>query len=107
MNRREFIISVGAAGMFSLLPSIRLHAFSPPRQQAAGEVGLKGPFDIAFDPSGNLLATDPPSYRVVCLDGSNREIWSFGAPGSQAGRLNFPRGLAIGSGRPYPRCGFQ
>ena len=98
MNRREFIISVGAAGMFSLLPSIRLHASAPPKQVAAGEVGLKGPFDIAFDPSGNILVTDPPGYRVVCLDSSHREVASFGRPGAQKGCLNFPKGLAVDRG---------
>jgi len=94
MNRRDFIKSVGVAGVFSLLGSIPLHGSAPSDSDAAG---LKGPFDVAFDPSGNLLVTDPSKYSVVRLDSSNRPSGAFGKPGSGIGLLNFPKGLAVGS----------
>jgi tripartite motif-containing protein 71 len=93
MNRRDFIKCVGVAGVFSFLGTIPLHGSTPSDSDAAG---LKGPFDVAFDPSGNLLVTDPSRYRVVRLDSSNRPSGSFGKPGSGIGLLNFPKGLAVG-----------
>ena len=107
MKRREFIKSVGVVGVFTLLGTIRLYGSDPPKGASsegvgrsysqAGENGLKGPFDIAFDPSGNLVVSDPPGYRVVRLDSTNKETGSFGGAGSEPGRLNFPKGLAVDS----------
>lgn len=104
MKRRDFIKSVGAAGMFSLLGIVTLHGSSkadsklPPGSgpgKAIGEVGFKGPFALAFAPSGNLLVTDPPRYRVVRLQRENKPLDSFGKAGSHVGRLNFPKGIAV------------
>ncbi len=104
MKRRDFIKSVGAAGMFSLLGIVTLHGSAnadskPPAGSGAGEnpgeVGLKGPFALAFAPSGDLLITDPPGYRVVRLHGDTKPLHAFGKPGSQIGRLNFPKGIAV------------
>ena len=94
MDRRDFIKSVGAASMFSLLGSVVVQAStqSPePRHSST----LKGPFDIACDATGNLLVTDPAQYRVLRLDSRLNPVSSFGGPGSQKGRLNFPMGLAV------------
>jgi len=105
MNRREFIKSVGAAGVFTLLGTIHLYGSKEPVGAAlkegdknagqAGHIGLKGPFDVAFDSAENLVVSDPPSYRVVRFDPSNRETGSFGGAGSQVGNFNFPKGLAV------------
>lgn len=105
MERRDFIKSVGAVGMFSLLSMIPLYGST---SQAGGEAepadndrtaktkkGFEGPFDLAFDSSGNLLVTDPPGYRVLVLDPANRPKPLFGMPGAQPGRLNFPKGIAV------------
>jgi tripartite motif-containing protein 71 len=92
MNRRDFIKCVGVAGVFSLIGTIPLHASVPSHSDAEG---LRGPFDLAFDPSGNLIVTDPSNYRVVRLDPSNRPSGWFGKPGSGVGLLNFPKGLAV------------
>ncbi len=54
-----------------------------------------GPFDLALESSGNLLVSDPSGYRIIRLDTTLKPIASFGAPGSQVGSLNFPKGLAV------------
>lgn len=103
MERRDFIKSVGVAGALSLLAVVPLYArggkgresFEAPASAGRGELGLSGPFDLAFEPSGNVLVTDPPGYRVVRIDSKNQPIWSFGRPGSGVGALNFPKGIAV------------
>jgi len=106
VKRRDFIKSFGA-GMFSLLGIVQLDgearmaygASSPGRALGVDSQasGLMGPFDLDFDLSGNLLVTDPPGYRVVRLDASNLPIPLVEGPGAGTGRLNFPKGIAVGS----------
>lgn len=107
MKRRDFIRSIGAAGIISLAATVPVHGYGTGRsaeprsgplgKDSASEVGLKGPFDVAFDPTGNMVVTDPPSYRVVKLDASYQPQSSFGTPGAEAGKLNFPKGVAVDS----------
>jgi DNA-binding beta-propeller fold protein YncE len=107
MKRREFIKSVGVAGTFSLLGIIPLGGTAGADRRssrktgmdrpATGEVGLQGPFDLVFDPSGSLLVSDPPSYRVLRLDSSQNPVPLFGKAGAQPGNLNFPKGIAVDS----------
>ena len=78
MERREFIKSVGIAGIFSLLgtaPSRGLSNLSTGPEKSRPEL-LSGPFAVVFDPSGNLLVTDPSQYRVVCLDSNDKLLFS-------------------------------
>jgi hypothetical protein len=98
MDRRDFIKSVGAAGVFSLLGSKAVQATTP-STGGQSPSSLKGPFGIAFDVSGNLLVTDPAQYCVSCLDSGFVLVSSFGGPGSQIGRLNFPIGSCVRGGR--------
>ncbi|MDQ7781670.1 MAG: NHL repeat-containing protein [Desulfomonilaceae bacterium] len=105
MDRRDFIRSVGAVGVFSLLGMIplartgsaarRFSEQSEAQGAASGDVGYRGPFAVAFDSSGNLLVSDPPSYRIVRVDPSNNVTATFGKPGSAPGYLNFPKGVAV------------
>ena len=77
MERRDFIKSVGIAGIFSLLgtvPSLGLSNLSTGPEKSRPEL-LSGPFAVVFDPSGNLLVTDPSQYRVVCLDSNDKLLF--------------------------------
>jgi DNA-binding beta-propeller fold protein YncE len=57
--------------------------------------GLKGPFDLALSPGGELYVTDPSSYRFVKLDiNTSAPVESHGGPGSKPGLFNFPKGIA-------------
>jgi sugar lactone lactonase YvrE len=97
MERREFIKSVGIAGVFSLLASIPVNASSGEPRKDSGQIAFTGPFDLALEPSGNLLVSDPSGYRIVRVDSSLKPVDWFGQAGSQEGRLNFPKGLAVDS----------
>jgi len=98
--------TVGAAGMFSLLGAISFNSNCGGAEDAPGvasrggvsprPVGFQGPFDLSFDASGNLFVSDPPGYRVVQVASSGEVAGSFGKPGSVVGRLNFPKGMAVG-----------
>ena len=95
MKRREFIHTVGIAGVISLLGASRLEGSSPSSERSASE-GLGGPFAGVFDPRGDLIVTDPSRYRLVRLDSARRQVSTFGEPGAEQGRLNFPLGVALG-----------
>ncbi len=99
MKRREFIKSVGMAGILSLLGTVPSRGFSnrSTGPEKSGPERLSGPFAAVFDPSGNVLVTDPSHYRVVCLDSNEKPLFSFGKPGSEPGTLNYPLGLAVDS----------
>ncbi len=99
MERREFIKSIGIAGIFSLLATVPSPGFSnrPIGREKPDPEPLSGPFAAVFDPSGNLLVTDPSHYRVVCLDSNEKPLFSFGGPGSGPGMLNYPLGIAVDS----------
>jgi tripartite motif-containing protein 71 len=96
MQRREFLKTLGAAGVaFSLLDVIPLRAAARTATEGYSPQGPGAPFDLDFDASGNLLATHPAEYRVLKYDSSHKPLAFFGAPGSEAGCLNFPKGLAV------------
>ncbi len=98
MDRREFLKTLGAAGVvFSLLDVIPLRASTNPAGEVRAPKGSGGPFDLEFDPSGNLLATYPAEYRVLKVDKANLPVACFGRAGSAVGSLNFPMGLAVDS----------
>ncbi|MFH1112427.1 MAG: NHL repeat-containing protein [Pseudomonadota bacterium] len=106
MDRRAFIRTVGAMGAVSLLGIVPLRGTGSaeqrsPRQSdsnrpAAGDLVCRGPFDVAFDSSGNLLVSDPPSYGILRLNTSLVPVASFGKAGAQPGYLNFPKGITVG-----------
>ncbi len=107
MDRRDFIRSVGVVGVFSLLGIIPLRGTGSAKQRfsqhsdanrmADEAIGYQGPFDVAFDSSGNLLVSDPPTYRILRLDSSRIPMFLFGKPGAQPGHLNFPKGITVDS----------
>ncbi len=94
MNRREFIRIVGAAGAFSLVASVNIGSAAPPPNFATTD--MIGPFGVALEQDGALWVSDPSRYCLVKLSSSLQMQKTFGAPGSQPGRLNFPKGIATG-----------
>ncbi len=96
MQRREFLKTLGAAGVaFSLLDIVPLRAAVTPAVGSYAPQGFSGPFDLDLDPAGNLQATHPADYRVLKYDSNLKPSGFFGSPGSEVGRLNFPKGLAV------------
>lgn len=98
MKRREFIKTLGVAGVASTIAvgATKLTGASsnPGAPLSSDSNNLKAPFSLAFDPSGNLFVSDPPAYRIVRLDSGLTPSDSFGKPGAHIGRLNFPKGIA-------------
>ncbi len=54
-----------------------------------------GPWGVAFDGQGRLFVSDPGTYRIVAISPDGEVLGEFGAPGSAAGGLNYPTGLAV------------
>lgn len=104
MKRRDFIKSLGVAGVISILPCGTSKALSEKKEttssQFFGQVQSdipKSPFSLAFDSTGGLLVTDPSLYRVWRLDDTMTVSNSFGRPGATPGSFNYPKGIATDS----------
>lgn len=95
MNRRSFIKSLGIAGAAGVLlpPGSPAATGTPP--DYCGPCGLRAPFGVATLPSGNFLVTDAGGYCAVEFHPTQGPVSCFGGPGSGAGRLNFPMGVAV------------
>ena len=57
------------------------------------------PFDITFDPPGNIWVTDWNNNRVQEFSASGTYESQFGSPGSGNGQFNGPDGIAIDANR--------
>jgi DNA-binding beta-propeller fold protein YncE len=95
MRRRTFFKSLGVAGLLPLADILARNTPAIAANPHCEAKGLRGPFSLAFAPSGNLFVTDSPGYCVVELDVSLKPVSCFGGPGAVPGRLNFPMGLAV------------
>ena len=98
MRRRDFIKTLGVAGVASTFAvgagSLTNASLEGNARTVIDAHGLNSPFDLTFDPSGNLFVSDPPSYQIKRLNSELVPVGFFGKPGSQIGRLNYPKGLA-------------
>lgn len=97
MKRRDFIKTLGAAGVASTIGVGTARSTGAPSapefHSGSGASGLISPFSLVFSPSGDLFVSDPPAYQIVKLDSELKPVSSFGKPGAHIGRLNFPKGI--------------
>lgn len=60
-----------------------------------GNVNLKLPSGITLSPRGELYIADTYNNRIVQLNLSGDQVWSFGDTGDSVGRLSRPRDIAV------------
>ena len=70
-----------------------------PFEGGPGESALDAPAAIQADSHGNILVVDMGTSRVKRFSSEGRLLASLGAPGSGAGELEMPEGLAVDEAR--------
>ena len=64
--------------------------------------GLKRPTGLAFDAESNrLYVAETLRHRIVVLDATGRELFSFGTRGKAVGQFNYPTHLFLRDGMLY------
>jgi len=71
-------------------------------QSVAVADGLKRPTGLAFDAaSARLYVAETLRHRIVVLDWTGRELFSFGSRGKAAGEFNYPTHIFLRDGTLY------
>ncbi|MFH0824849.1 MAG: NHL repeat-containing protein [Pseudomonadota bacterium] len=102
MKRRNFIKYIGIAGAASFLEVSPRSRDASAGAEDCGSVPVQAPYDLAFDAAGNMYITDSPAYTAARCNRASSTIDTFGGPGAEPGKFNFPRGICTDSaGRVY------
>ena len=57
--------------------------------------GLNDPWDVAFDPAGNMYVTERMFDRVLKFDPNGQYLTQWGTNGAGAGQFNGPHGITV------------
>lgn len=80
----------------------RVHRYEPDGRLGLTIGGFLLPRGLAVDDRGRLYVVDMFQHQVIVADLDGRRLFTFGEPGAEDGKLDFPNAVAVGPrGRVY------